>query len=60
MKKNGFTFITIHSSDKITSGVWNPYNYKYSQDNDLLPFSDFADIVKVNGKKGEMKFFDYM
>jgi len=59
MKKNGFTFITIHSSDKITSGVWNPYNYKYSQDNELQPFSDFAEILKVNGKKGEMKFFDY-
>lgn len=59
MKKNGFTFVTIHASEKITSGVWNPYNYKYSQDNDLQPFSDYAEILKVNGKKGEMKFFDY-
>lgn len=59
MKKNGFTFITIHASDRITPGVWNPYNYKYGQDNDLQPFSEYADILKVNGKKGETKFFDY-
>lgn len=60
MTKNGTTFIAIHTSDKMTSGIWNPYNYKYGQDNDMQPFSDYADIVKVNGKKGEMNFFDYV
>lgn len=60
MKKNGFTFVTMHSPDKLISGVWNPYNYKYSQENDLLPLSDFVEISKVNGKKGEMKHFDFL
>lgn len=60
MSKNGFTFVSVHASDKMIPGVWNPYHYKYGQDNDLQPFSYYADIVKVNGKKTEMKFFDYM
>jgi len=59
MTKNGFTFTTIHSSDKLTPGVWNPYNYKYSEEEDLPSFSEFAEIKKVNGKKGELKYFRY-
>jgi len=59
MTKNGFTFTTIHSADKLTSGVWNPYNYKYCEEESLPPFSEFADIKKVNGKKGELKYFNY-
>jgi len=60
MKKNGSTFVTIQTPDNITSGIWNPYNYKYSKDDDLLPFSDYAEILKVNGKKAEIKYFDYI
>jgi len=59
MMKNGFTFTTIHSSDKLTSGIWNPYNYKYCEEEDSPPLSKFVDIKKVNGKKGELKYFKY-
>lgn len=59
MTKNGFTFITIHPAAMLESGVWNPYNYKYSEQEDSRLFSDFAEIQKVNGKKVDVKHFDY-
>lgn len=59
MTKNGRTFSTIYSSDKLTSGIWNPYNYKYGEEEGLPPFSTFAEVKKVKGKKGELKYFKY-
>lgn len=59
MIKNGFTFITIHPAARLVSGVWNPYNYKYGEQEDSRPFSDFAEIQKVNGKKIDVKHFGY-
>jgi len=59
MTKNGFTFIIIHPAAGLVSGVWNPYNYRYSEQEDSRPFSDFAEIQKVNGKKADVKYFDY-
>jgi len=59
MTKNGFTFITIHPAAKLLPGVWNPYNYKYCEKEDSRPFSDFAEIQKVNRKKIDVKHFEY-
>lgn len=58
MKKNGSTFISILSSDELLSGVWNPHNYQYL-DADLVPLSNYVKIEKVNGKKKDIRFFDY-
>lgn len=57
MKKNGLTFISIIPSDQLQSGVWNPYSYKYAEDEHSSPLSDFAEIEKVNGKKIDIRYF---
>ncbi len=47
MKKNGLTFISVIPSEQLQSGVWNPYNYKYAEDEHSSPLSDFAEIEKL-------------
>ena len=58
MKKNGSTFVSILSADKLQSGIWNPYNYKYT-DSHSNPLSDYAIIKKVIGTKRHIRYFDY-
>lgn len=58
MKKNGSTFVSILSAGKLQSGVWNPYNYKYT-DSYSTPLSDYATIKKVVGAKRHIRYFDY-
>lgn len=58
--KNGFTFISIVSSDDYQSGIWDPYNYKNLENKDLLPLGEFAEIKKVNGKKVDAKYSDFI
>ncbi len=58
--KNGFTFISIVSSDNYQSGIWDPYKYKNLDNNDLLSLGEFVNIKKVNGRKIDAKHSDFL